>query len=1062
MHFYRLFTAFVVSLLATAIVPLCYPSTFIERHSPDGQMVQVEINDGTDPRGVSQWQVSLLLPEGFNDQNNILCFKAPLVSADSNSIAILVTNNLSDYCYQLVIVNRTQPPAFQKSSKNGTLARLKSMTADRPELASLTTHQLLNSKIHTTPLTLLAYSDKMTGNRLETRQTRNNTLTLTGDKLATNADFPGSGNGGFFYSSHPPPRGGRGGGLSGLFEIDLIVLKPVVSWLMSIGKDSTSFEEQLSPARLKMTRVNADGSSGEAVIPVGWLDFLNIEQLTDADFWNTLFQRAATSCPASENLQWQLGCLKLFLERTALKTHHGGRLKTGIGDGEPSGRVPDKEPKDENNDHQKEQRDKPEDQESRSPGEHNDGTGDGNNRKDDNGDNGEESEKNASTQDLLELANQLIATIESGSSRAVFKLRQILDELDMPQRLQVLETVGTNSRGNPVTPIEAVLQLQRSFKENSSRNRFIEQLIEATSDKTRTLNDLDMLSLQPMPPDRVLPQADNNLRILYKILLDIIHGANQYDQQPPIGQFEKCCFTEFFAHLFLIYSNPLELIRNLLGEISDLATRHDVMINEQSLTFPTCFLDTFIQFHQHPSFHELKHFVNKLLTQVPAPDHSLLVDQPYSQPSLSVQTRQIHGLPSDASVITPGSSCNAGSSPDNHEPQHLNHDLGKLERAVNGHLSHETVNALKRIAQQKEEKKRQQLQKIERQMIERRRTGRAVNEHLSLEKVYALKKISEKKREKRRQLIQQIERQQIERQQTEKQQIEELTTKFQGLRSENHDLRSRVNCLQADNERLEERLQIAKDEHSQQSVIDMPHPAPRQMAAASLAMRSNHAEDSAPCQQSSTCDEQASGSNEHLQGPSRQESKAPFCNHYQRFCSVGFACCEGYFPCHKCHNENKQSLCKAELKAWNAIRLKCSLCGYEGDITENSQTCPACQKQMSQYYCAKCKHFASTANNPFHCDKCGICRIYADKAFHCDGCGACLTINLKGNHKCLENAGSDECFICLEDTFCGCRILLCCSHVIHEECAVVMLQHEIRTCLVCKRPLYSQIVENHE
>ncbi|WP_252179303.1 hypothetical protein [Endozoicomonas sp. 4G] len=342
----------------------------------------------------------------------------------------------------------------------------------------------------------------------------------------TDRHNPG-GHGGVFFSPPPPPWGGSRP--SGLFEIDLVILKPVITWLMS-----------------------------------------------------------------------------KFLERTG--------LQAGNVHGQPSGSPPDAGSKDENNHHQKGKREEPEDQESQSPGDGNNGSGDGNNRKDDNG---EESENNASTQELQALANLLIAIIESGDPDAVFKLRQILDDLDTPQRLQVLVTKSTNSIGETVTPLEAILQLQRSFNEDSLRNRFLEQLIEATSDETRTLNDPDILSsLQPMiPPDWSLPEAgNNNLMILHKIVLNIIHRVNQSDRQPPIGQFEKRCLTEYFVQLFLLYSNPLESICELLRAIPDPVIIRDILMFAPSLTFSIPFRDTLTQLELHPSSNELMRFSNRLCT----------------------------------------------------------------------------------------------------------------------------------------------------------------------------------------------------------------------------------------------------------------------------------------------------------------------------------------------------------------------------------------------------------------------------------------------------------------
>ncbi|WP_257255316.1 MULTISPECIES: hypothetical protein, partial [unclassified Endozoicomonas] len=191
------------------------------------------------------------------------------------------------------------------------------------------------------------------------------------------------------------------------------------------------------------------------------------------------------------------------------------------------------------------------------------------------------------------------------------------------------------TKGNPVTPLEAALDLQRSFYENSKRNRFIRQLIEATTDKTRTLNDPDILSsLRPIIlPDWTLHEVgDNNLRILYKIVQDIIHRVNQSDQQPPIGQFEKCCFTEYFVQLFLLYSNPLEFIRELLEKLSDSVISRDIMIFAPSLTFSIPFRDTFIQLKKHPSRHELARFSNELIRQAHN-SHSLQV--PLIEPVIS-------------------------------------------------------------------------------------------------------------------------------------------------------------------------------------------------------------------------------------------------------------------------------------------------------------------------------------------------------------------------------------------------------------------------------------------
>ncbi|XP_020630412.1 RING finger and CHY zinc finger domain-containing protein 1-like [Orbicella faveolata] len=85
-------------------------------------------------------------------------------------------------------------------------------------------------------------------------------------------------------------------------------------------------------------------------------------------------------------------------------------------------------------------------------------------------------------------------------------------------------------------------------------------------------------------------------------------------------------------------------------------------------------------------------------------------------------------------------------------------------------------------------------------------------------------------------------------------------------------------------------------------------------------------------------------------------------------------------------------------------------------------------------------------------------RIHKDKSFHCEVCNVCLDKRLEGKHKCRADSGHDECCICLEDAFSGCQILPC-SHKVHRECAIAMIQNGIRTCPVCRHPLYSPASE---
>ncbi|WP_252177403.1 RING finger domain-containing protein [Endozoicomonas sp. 4G] len=269
--------------------------------------------------------------------------------------------------------------------------------------------------------------------------------------------------------------------------------------------------------------------------------------------------------------------------------------QAGNVDSRPSGSRPNAGSNDATNHHQQEKREAPENRDNTSPGENNGSSADGNNRKDDNG---EESKNNALTHDLQVIANELLAIIESDDPNAAFKFREMLDKLEVEQRVQVLKTKGTNISGNTITPLKAILALPRSAHEDSTRNRFIKHLIESAGYRYLMVFYRNKL-----------------LMILYNIVLDIIHKVNQSHQQPPIEHFEKRCFAEYFIQLLLIYSNPVERIRNLLEEISDLAIRNEIINDAQSLIFPKSFVDTLAQSDHQPSFHELMRLSDEVRIQ---------------------------------------------------------------------------------------------------------------------------------------------------------------------------------------------------------------------------------------------------------------------------------------------------------------------------------------------------------------------------------------------------------------------------------------------------------------
>ncbi|CAB4013008.1 RING finger and CHY zinc finger domain-containing 1-like [Paramuricea clavata] len=182
-----------------------------------------------------------------------------------------------------------------------------------------------------------------------------------------------------------------------------------------------------------------------------------------------------------------------------------------------------------------------------------------------------------------------------------------------------------------------------------------------------------------------------------------------------------------------------------------------------------------------------------------------------------------------------------------------------------------------------------------------------------------------------------------------------------------------------------------------------------------------------------------------FQPPDVDEDDNWLCSHYKRRCYVKFECCDKFWPCHRCHNN--QSTCgRRKLKSRDTKQLKCAACGLEQPF---AHYCSRCNAKFARYFCGLCKHLTGTDDNPYHCEKCGICRIHGDRSFHCDVCGVCLDVQLRGNHRCRAGSAHDECCICLEDAFTGCQILPC-SHKVHKECATQMIRSGITRCPICR------------
>ena len=145
------------------------------------------------------------------------------------------------------------------------------------------------------------------------------------------------------------------------------------------------------------------------------------------------------------------------------------------------------------------------------------------------------------------------------------------------------------------------------------------------------------------------------------------------------------------------------------------------------------------------------------------------------------------------------------------------------------------------------------------------------------------------------------------------------------------------------------------------------------------------------------------------------------CKHYRRRAKLVTPCCDEIFWCRHCHNEEKNQnesdyKKRHELDRRTITEVICAVCDARQPV---GLQCCNCGVDFGAYGCAKCPFYDDdTTKEIYHCDDCGICRIGGrEKYFHCTTCGSCYSIELQGNHKCIEQAMHQNCHVCFEFLF---------------------------------------------
>lgn len=176
------------------------------------------------------------------------------------------------------------------------------------------------------------------------------------------------------------------------------------------------------------------------------------------------------------------------------------------------------------------------------------------------------------------------------------------------------------------------------------------------------------------------------------------------------------------------------------------------------------------------------------------------------------------------------------------------------------------------------------------------------------------------------------------------------------------------------------------------------------------------------------------------------------CNHTKLKHHLYFSCCDKYYNCYYCHNQENDHIINKK----NITKLKCHNCN---EVQELSNKCVKCSIQFSNYYCKICSYWSN--KEIIHCNKCKICYIKSEnKLIHCDECNKCYNENVYKNHTCRLNKNNNECQICLEDfkkSDDKCYFLKC-EHRIHVSCYNKYLNYcrtnkKLFNCGLCRQKL---------
>ena len=165
--------------------------------------------------------------------------------------------------------------------------------------------------------------------------------------------------------------------------------------------------------------------------------------------------------------------------------------------------------------------------------------------------------------------------------------------------------------------------------------------------------------------------------------------------------------------------------------------------------------------------------------------------------------------------------------------------------------------------------------------------------------------------------------------------------------------------------------------------------------------------------------------------PKKRWSGERKCSHYTRGCKMSAPCCDSFYACRRCHDEQESHV--LDRKAVD--RVQCNECDTVGE--PGSDKCSKCGHVFGVYHCATCNFYELDATKKFfHCAQCQGCKVGEAADFvHCSTCGTC--VSALEPHKCVERALESSCPVCSEwlaNSTQKVMLLPICGHPMHVSC----------------------------